>query len=122
MTFFGLAASLAFVAGAWAYGAPWLVLAPAFIGGLVALVPIIGNQVYKMRIDRQAMEIDCNGMIKRILLSAIDFIRITQWTDSSEVTIHLKDGTLYQIPMMTRPPLEKFRKVLAERGIAVTEG
>jgi hypothetical protein len=122
MTFFGLAASLAFVAGGWAYGAPWFVLAPAFIGGLVSLVPIIGNPVYKMRIDRQAIEIDRNGKINRILLSALDHIKITEFSEGSDATIQLKDGTLYQIPQMTRPPTKKFREVLAEHGVAVTEG
>ncbi len=120
MTLFGLAASLAFVALSWSYGAPWYALAPALLIVPIMLTTIIRNPVYGIRIDRHAMEIDRNGEVKRILLTAIDYIKITTWSESSDTTIHLKDGNLHQIPQMTRPPIGEFRDVLAKHGVAVT--
>jgi hypothetical protein len=120
--FFALVASVGFVAFGWAYAAPWYAIAPPLIVVPMVLYVIIANPIYGMRIDRRALEIDLNGDIKRILLSGIDYIKITEWTDSSDATVHLKDGTLYQIPQMTRPTKGKFLEVLADYGIAVTKG
>jgi hypothetical protein len=85
------------------------------------LFVILRNPVYGLRIDGQAMEIDRNGNIRRLLLRDIDFIEITTWSDSSDATIHLKSGDLHQIPQMARPPVIVFQNVLEGRGIAVTK-
>ena len=111
-----------FVAFGWAYAAPWYAIAPPLIVVPMMLYTIVANPICGMRIDRQAMEIDRNGDIKRISLTSIDHIKMTEFSDSSDATIHLKDGKLYQIPEMTRPPKAKFRVVLADYGIAVTKG
>jgi hypothetical protein len=121
-TLFALVVSVSFVLFGWAYAAPWYAIAPPLIVVPMVLYVIIANPIYGLRIDRHAMEIDRNGDAKRILLTSIDYIKITEFSDSSDATIHLKDGKLYQIPQMTRPPKAKFRRVLADYGIAVTKG
>jgi hypothetical protein len=121
-TLFALVASVGFVGFGWSYGAPWYVAAPAMIVLPMMLYTIIANPIYGLRIDRHAIEIDRNGEVKRILRTHVDYIKITRWTGSSDATIHLKDGQLYQIPHMTRPPVAKFRAVLADHSIAVTTG
>jgi hypothetical protein len=120
-TFFGLFAATAMSLYVWSLNVPWYMLAPPLIVVPMALYAIIANPIYGLRIDRHAMEIDRNGDIKRIPLSTINYIKITEWTDSSDATVHLKDGSLYQIPEMTRPPKAKFRAVLADYGITVTK-
>jgi hypothetical protein len=121
-TILGLIAASAISAYVWTLDVPWYMLAPVLIVIPMMLYAIIANPIYGMRIDQRAMEIDKNGDIHRILLSAIDYVKITSWTDSSDATVHLKDGSLYQIPHMTRPDDAKFREVLHERGITTTKG
>jgi hypothetical protein len=121
-TIFGLCAATAMSLYVGSLDVPWYMLAPPLIVVPMMLYVIIANPVYGLRIDRRAMEINRNGNTDNILLSEIDHIKITSWTDSSDATIHLKDGGLHQIPQMTRPTDAKFRKVLGEFGITVTKG
>jgi hypothetical protein len=121
MTLIGLAASIGFSALLWRYGAPWFVLAPVLVVIPMMLAAVVWNPVYGMRIDRQALEIDLNGKVKRFPLASIDYVKITQWTDSSDATIHLVDGSIHQIPHMARPSIDRFCAVLADHAIAVTK-
>jgi hypothetical protein len=120
-TIFGLFAATTMSLYVWSLNVPWYMLAPPLIVVPMMLYVIIANPIYGLRIDRRAIEINRNGKTDSILLSQIDYIKITSWTDSSDATIHLKDGSLHQIPQMTRPNDAKFRKVLAEFGITVTK-
>lgn len=122
MTFFGLAISIGLLAFAWTHDAPWYTLAPVLLAALMLLATIVWNPVYGMRIDRQVLEIDLNGRVKQLALSRIDHIKITTWTDSADATIHLKDGTMQQIPQIARPSTKLFQEVLIDHGIAVIEG
>jgi hypothetical protein len=120
MTLAGLAVAIGLVALGWENNAPWFALAPAVIAASMLLGAIVWNPVYGMRLDRQALQIDLNGRAKRIPLAAINHIKITRWTDSSDATIHLTDGTMYQIPDLARPSTDRFHQVLVDHGIAVT--
>lgn len=120
-TIFGLVVAVAFIAFGWTMNAPWYALAPALIVAPMMLYTIIANPTYGMRLDPQALELDRNGKIRRILLSTIDHIRISTWTDSDMVTIHLKDGSREPLSHMMRPPKVKLREVLAAHKITITD-
>jgi hypothetical protein len=120
MTLAGLVMSAGLTSLGWAHNVPWFALSPAVIAASMLFGVIIWNPVYGMQIDRDVLQIDLNGRAKRIPLAAINHIKITRWTDSSDATIHLTDGTMYQIPDMARPSTDRFHQVLVDHGIAVT--
>jgi hypothetical protein len=118
-TVLALAASLSFVVFALSYDAPWFALAPPVLAALMLLFPLALNPVYGMRLDRNALEIDRNGHVRRFPLDHIDHVRITRWTDSNDVTIHLRDGSREPIPQMMRPDSAKLPAIFERYAVKV---
>jgi hypothetical protein len=119
MTLVGLILCLAIVVVGLSGDAPWIVLAPVGAAAMMLLVSIVLNPVYGLRIDRHALEIDRNGKVQRFPLDDIDHVRITRWTDSDDVMIHLAEGGREPIPQMMRPESSKLREILERYAVKV---
>ena len=96
----------------------WLVWVPASV---VLLVYLVRNPVTGLRITQDALTLSPWQVPQVIALKDVRFVRIVDWTDSTDIEVHLRDGTATRLQDADIPPRRDFVAALAARGVPVEE-
>lgn len=79
------------------------------------------NPVTGLRITDTDMTISPWRVPEVIALRDVRFVRIVDWSDSTDVEVHLNTGTATRLQDADIPPRAEFVAALSARGIRVEE-
>jgi len=110
---------LGFIVFGLAFAAPWYTLLPAGLAGLECLNRLLRNTPYGFVIDSTGIRVRAGRVDRHITHAEIDHVRITDWSDSTDIAVVLDDGTQHPVPAMACPASSVLETELKRRGIRV---
>ena len=116
-----LAVAAGVLAFAATWGAPVAVLLPIGFAALGMGYLVLVNPRGGIEVDRDAVTLWQGARRERILVGEIERAHVEHWSESTDVTLHRRDGGKVDIPDRCRPPLRRLTQALKAAGVTVTE-
>jgi hypothetical protein len=118
-TISGLIVSIAMLAIAAAYAAPWYFVAPAVLSALMLIWAIARNPQSGCDLDRTTLHFFTQAETVRVHLTDIVSMKVTRWSDGPDsVTLTLASGDKITVPSMCAD--SKLAVTLKELGVVET--
>jgi len=117
LTLLVLAACIALLWIAWRQSAPWYVWIIWSVCTAFLLYLVVFNVTSALRLTSDTLELHDGNRTRTVLLKNVDHVEFQRWTDSADVTIHMKDGRRETLSPGSVPPISVFEAELASRGI-----
>lgn len=120
MTWAALIATCAFLVVAWVFAAPWDILALWALAILGLAIMLVRNPKYGIRLDDGGLTYWARGPEQVLAFADIDHVAFHPVTDSSYITVHLRDGESVRIFADAFPPVDRAIAELTARGVEAT--
>jgi hypothetical protein len=101
------------------HDAPWFIWAIWGPTSLAVAYLLLANPISGLRVDDRYLVLSPWRKPREIPLSEIARVEIRDWSDSTDVVIHLRDGGAVSTFSGDIPPSRCFESILTARGVTV---
>ena len=121
LTWAFLVVGAVFAGVAWTEGAPWFAWAPlALFLGLTILV-LVRDERHGMTLTTKALIVEGPAGRRTTPLADIAFVRIEEWSESTNVALHFATGEVWPVPSAAHPSGRILARELRLRGVDVVD-
>ncbi len=101
--------------------APWYIWAIWLPAAAMILQELIRNPVSGIRLTRQTLILSPWQRPREVALSDIHHIEFIEWSDSTDMEVHMRSGDVIRVFSGDIPPRGPFIAQLVALGVKVTE-
>ncbi len=101
-------------------GAPWFVLAPGMVGGVVTLVAVVVNRRHGVAMEGDRVVWSGKRRVEHAIGEVVG-IGVKDWTDSSDWVMKLRDGSVIELPAAALPPRHLLERLCREAGVRLED-
>ncbi|MEM1111845.1 MAG: hypothetical protein AAGI11_08050 [Pseudomonadota bacterium] len=112
-----LAVIIVLLAIAFVEGAPWYIWLIWGSTGLLLVFGYVVNRQSGLTLTTESFNVRVGKTVETVNLKDIQHVEFQEWSDSTDVSLHLLDGRTQKVPSLALPPIPVLEQELHSRGV-----